>query len=233
MNISMNIAVLPKAVIFDVDGTLYNHDKLKISMLLEIGKFLVVRPHKWREIKMVREYRRLREHLSMQPGFVELKIEQYRTVAQTCGCSSEVVRLIVDRWMFQRPLKYIPSLGYPAVNDLIDFLKRKKIPVAVFSDYRSFEKTEALGLSFDIKVHADDSDVNRLKPDPKGLLVAAEKLGVPVQECLFIGDRDDKDGECARRAGMPYLILNKNAKTDLADRHFSTFSDLLESMKNE
>ncbi|WP_196795358.1 HAD hydrolase-like protein [Richelia intracellularis] len=33
-------------------------------------------------------------------------------------------------------------------------------------------------------------------------------MGVSVEDCLLIGDRDDRDGECARRAGMKYFILD-------------------------
>ena len=61
-------------------------------------------------------------------------------------------------------------------------------------------------------VSATCAGVNRLKPDPAGLLVAAEKLGVPAAECLFIGDQEAKDGACARRAGMPSLILAPRRK---------------------
>ena len=37
--------------------------------------------------------------------------------------------------------------------------------------------------------------------------MAAAKLKIPKEACLFIGDEDNKDGECARRAGMPCVIL--------------------------
>jgi len=74
-------------------------------------------------------------------------------------------------------------------------------------------------------VSATDADVDWLKPDPKGLIIPASKLKTPVKECLFIGDRDDMDGECARRAGMPYLILNPRRKNCLPNS-FNTFTPL-------
>jgi putative hydrolase of the HAD superfamily len=58
-----------------------------------------------------------------------------------------------------------------------------------------------------VVVSATCAEVNRLKPDPTGLLVAAAKLGALAPQCLFIGDQKAKDGACARRAGLPYLIL--------------------------
>jgi len=76
-------------------------------------------------------------------------------------------------------------------------------------------------------VSATDVEVGRLKPDPKGLIVAASSLNTPVKECLFIGDRDDKDGECARRAGMPYLILNRRRR-NYSPNSFNTFTEIIQ-----
>jgi len=90
--------------------------------------------------------------------------------------------------------------------------QRRGIPIGVFSDYPALGKLRALGLTAQVIVSATSAEVNRLKPDPTGLLLAAGKLGLPAPECLFIGDQEAKDGECARRAGMPYLILASRDK---------------------
>jgi FMN phosphatase YigB (HAD superfamily) len=84
----------------------------------------------------------------------------------------------------------------------------------------------ALSLEVDVMVSSTDAEVDRLKPDPKGLILAASKLKTPLKECLFIGDRDDKDGECARRAGMPYLILNRRRR-NCSPNSFNTFTEII------
>ena len=61
-------------------------------------------------------------------------------------------------------------------------------------------------------VCSTDREVDRLKPDPTGLFVTAKKLQVAVENCLYVGDRDEKDGACARNAGMKYLILDRKIK---------------------
>lgn len=43
-------------------------------------------------------------------------------------------------------------------------------------------------------------DTRRLKPHPRPVLLAAERLGVPVQHCLMVGDTT-VDVKAARRAG--------------------------------
>jgi HAD superfamily hydrolase (TIGR01549 family) len=58
---------------------------------------------------------------------------------------------------------------------------------------------------FDVVIASGEpSGPPRLKPAPDGYLLAAERLGVVPAGCLVIGDRDDTDGEAARRAGMAF-----------------------------
>jgi phosphoglycolate phosphatase/putative hydrolase of the HAD superfamily len=128
-------------------------------------------------------------------------------VAQALGLDIAEVRHIVNDWIFEKPLKHLARCLYPGVKDLFSLLRQKKIKFGMFSDYPCDAKIQALDLKVDVMVCATDEKVDRFKPHPEGLLFAASELGVPVKKCFFIGDRDDKDGECARRAGMPYLIL--------------------------
>ncbi|HZX79289.1 phosphoglycolate phosphatase [Lysobacter sp.] len=43
------------------------------------------------------------------------------------------------------------------------------------------------------------------KPDPLPLLVAAERIGVEQRECIYVGD-DERDILAARAAGMPSVV---------------------------
>ena len=43
------------------------------------------------------------------------------------------------------------------------------------------------------------------KPDPLPLLVAAERIGVAAAECVYVGD-DERDIVAARAAGMPSVV---------------------------
>jgi len=126
------------------------------------------------------------------------------------GLSIVEVQNIVKGWILEKPLKHLAQCVYPGVKDLFSILKQKKYKIGIFSDYPCHAKLQALDLKVDAMVCATDEPVDRFKPHPAGLLFTAKKLGAPVMNCFFIGDRDDKDGECARRAGMPYLILPRH-----------------------
>lgn len=197
-----------KAVIFDVDGTLYSQFRMRRHMARRLLFHCVSSFSGWRDIQMLRKFRRIRENLSFEE-VENLERVQYESCALALNRDTEDVIQVVRKWMFQIPLQYIADCRFSGINTFFEELNRRGIKIAVFSDFPAREKLNALGLSAEVLVCATDSEVNGLKPNPKGLLRVAELLSVPVAECLVIGDRDDRDGEAARRAGVPYLILTK------------------------
>ena len=200
-----------EALIFDVDGTLYDQVKLRRRMFLEL-LCSAVKTHRFsRDIKVLHAFRKNREMLSKDNHDIYFfENRQYSVVAHDLGMSIEDVQNIIGDWIFKKPLNYLGAYIYPGVKQLFPLITYKKKRIGIFSDYPVQDKLRALGLYADAMVCSTDRDVDRFKPHPKGLLFTAEMLGVPVKNCFFIGDRDDKDGECARRAGMPYFILPRH-----------------------
>jgi len=200
-----------KGIIFDVDGTLYNQKLLYLFMIFDFLLFFIRHPHKVKELKIVRDFRKSREN-NHRERVEDLETMQYVWGSQVSNVSQERVREVIGKWLFERPLKYLRLCRRPGIKELFSFLQEKGILIGIFSDYPVLEKIKALDLSSNMEACATDKNINRLKPDPKGLWILSNKMEVPVENCLFIGDRDEKDGECARRAGMPYLILNPNTR---------------------
>jgi FMN phosphatase YigB (HAD superfamily) len=81
--------------------------------------------------------------------------------------------------------------------------------VAALSDYPAEQKLEALGLSAHFRhvVSAQDPEVRRFKPHPRGLEVTLERLGVSAADAVYVGDRPDVDGICAEHAGVRCAIV--------------------------
>ncbi len=223
-----NLPCIPKAVIFDMDGTLYDQRKLRRCMAREMFTCLLRQPGRILELIILWRFRRMREKHAAEAAS-HLESRQYLWAAQAAGVSPEKVREVVKDWMFERPLAYLRPCGYPGAQALFSQCRRQGIPLGVFSDYPAGDKLRALGLTAQVVVSATCAEVNRLKPNPTGLLVAAEKLGVPPAECLFIGDQEAKDGTCARRAGMPYLILASRSKNRQLHGIATWFKDAEES----
>ena len=192
-------------VVFDVDGTLYNQRRLRVAMLRPLIA------HAWQScsidaLRTLRTFRRVREALGNEAATDFLQ-QQYARTASRHNKTSDEVRLLTTEWMEQRPLPMLAACRYPQVDALFAALRAHGKQIAVFSDYPALEKLAALGLNADPVVCATDPDIARLKPDPTGLLEILRRTGIPAQRTLMIGDRADRDGVAARRAGVSALIL--------------------------
>lgn len=212
-----------KAVIFDVDGTLYDQSKLRKKMLFDLLKYYGWRPWRLREMMMLAHFRTERESRAGQ-GCQELDSVQYTWCAEKRGYPENKLREVVERWIFQHPIKYLAGCTYPGTAELFNVLRQKGIKIAIYSDYKAHDKLEAMGLTADLIVSSTDPAVNQLKPHPKGLLYAVDQLGLGAADCLFIGDRQEMDGECALRAGVPYMIIDKKPFNQ-----FDFYSKLIEN----
>jgi phosphoglycolate phosphatase len=73
-------------------------------------------------------------------------------------------------------------------------------------------RREGLLSHFDVIIGLED--VPAPKPDPVGLLLAVERLGLTKDACLYVGD-SLVDAETASRAGVPFLAV-LTGKTEAA-----------------
>jgi FMN phosphatase YigB (HAD superfamily) len=196
-------------VIFDIDGTLYDQRALYRRMFAEAAAYCLRNPFRVKELKILCDFRRERRKRAGM-AIDNLQDAQYAWGAEASGIPPDDARRIVDRWLFQRPLRHLPLCRHAGIVDFMEGLHSQGIRTAVYSDYPAREKLKALDLPDTAAFSSVDRNIDCLKPNPKGLLVIVDTLGVSVDQCVFIGDRDDLDGECARQAGMKYLILDQS-----------------------
>lgn len=211
-------------VIFDVDGTLYDQRCLRTKMALELAWHCVSKPWEMGTVRQIRRFRICRERLALTEA-EGIGDRQYRWPAQELGVSPAEVRRTVEEWLLQRPLRHLRSCRFPAIGTLIRGLRGAAKTVAVLSDYPAPAKLAALDLEVDLCVSAVDAEVDRLKPHPAGLQRILELTGTSPDRALLIGDRDDRDGESARRAGVAYLL--KSRAGDGSARRFAHYAQLL------
>ena len=194
-----------KAVICDLDGTLYDQAGLRKKMSARLLAHCLKGPKAWREVKALAVFRRVREKLAEEESR-DPRREQYLRAARGSGFSPGRVKRLVEDWILQRPLPLLAACRRPGVARFFGLLKARGLGLAVVSDYPAEDKLAALGLKAAVTL-CSVSGPNRLKPHPAAFLEAARLLDCAPKECLVIGDRDERDGEAARRAGMAYLIL--------------------------
>ncbi len=127
----------------------------------------------------------------------------------------------------------------PGVREGLQFLRAKGIKTVVLTGFDRAETTfflKEMGLRsyFDLVLSAEDMIEHR--PNPKGLLVALEKLKLKKEEVLYVGDAW-VDIRFARNAGVKVACLKTGAQEvqlleqEKPDWLVDNFSELIEKMK--
>jgi len=212
------------AVVFDVDGTLYEQSPLRRKMAVELLAYCALRPWQAGLLRRLQTFRRQREALGEEEA-ADVRRLQYERPAVALGLDPEALRREVEEWMEHRPLRHLASCRVTGARRFFALLRAAGIRIAVLSDYPAAAKLEALDLDAGLVVSGTDPEIDRLKPRPEGLLAIVERLAVEPSRCLMIGDRDDRDGACARRAGVPYLLRRPGEAP--VEGSFSNYLELL------
>jgi phosphoglycolate phosphatase/putative hydrolase of the HAD superfamily len=242
MNSSMDTAADPflripaglKAIIFDLDGTLYRQRPLQFATSLRFFRQYWYRPKSAR-----RTARAIRAYLSAPDTLRNEVLEDHeqdlpalhlKRASQLSGLPEDYVRECARRWIMEEPLGILPRYLHDSLNEVLNEFRSVSLKLAVFSDYPAAEKLSALGVRhfFDLISSAHDREVGRFKPDPRGLLLSMEKLGVSAAETLYVGDRQAIDGVAAERAGVAFAVAG-----DGHPRPSSSFRELLAAVKTK
>ena len=193
-------------VVFDVDGTLYRQRPLRLRIARDMLLYSLFK-RDLNVIAVLAKYRRIRERLSDEQvaDFERTLIAE--TAAATTN-SPDTVRAIVSEWVEQRPLSYLAACRYPGVPQLFAGLRREGKSIGILSDYPVKAKLLALELTANHIVFAGDEGIGLLKPHPRGLESLIAAAGVTANATMVIGDRVERDGLAARRAGARVLIMS-------------------------
>lgn len=212
---------VPRAVVLDVDGTLYRQRPLRRKMALALVGAHLFRPNLgWQTVKALRAYRHAHEELRARGDTVDDPgREQVALAAESSGIPRERIALVVAHWMEQAPLAHLPPLRFPGLVDFLRHVRGRGVRIGVFSDYPPEAKLRALGVNglVDAALWASHPEVRALKPQPAGILAVLERLEVPPTQALYVGDRPDVDVPAARAAGCLAAIVGPKALVRSAD----------------
>jgi FMN phosphatase YigB (HAD superfamily) len=195
------------AWLVDLDGTLYRQRPVRLAMAAELA---LMGPHR---IRIVKRFRREQERLRKEPqpaGDACPYQAQLAGTARALALPIEHVAKIVQHWMERRPCKWLRLFRRaPLIAEIAAFRQRGG-KTALVSDYPASVKLAGMGIAnlFDVVVACGEPEGPPcLKPSPLGYLLAAERLAIPAERCLVIGDRPDADGAAAERAGMAFRLV--------------------------
>ena len=190
-----------RAVVFDLDGTLYDKRFLPLRLVFSDLKNATM---------MASERNARRKLKGLYFGSADAF---YKSLFSHISSHQNVPYLRAKEWYFGEYMPLMISVldkHYKAgafVAPLLQELRSRDIKTAVFSDYRNVdEKLKALGVDpecFDYRLAAPE--LGGLKPNRQLFERVLETLGVKASEALMIGDRDDTDGTGAQSVGMRFV----------------------------
>jgi FMN phosphatase YigB (HAD superfamily) len=194
--------------------------------------------------KMFPNSLRLPRFLKVRERFAGQDFKDRETLLQSiCNDLSIIEKTSADRlrsWIlnsfypgFIYTMKFQKN-GRPGINQTLRGLKERNINLAVLSDYDSVnERLYNLGIdSNHFSITASCEASGALKPSPKSFLQIANNWGIPPEQLLVVGDRDDTDGAAARNAGMKFIqIHDKTPPSSGTSMDWRSLQQYLEQLK--
>jgi HAD superfamily hydrolase (TIGR01549 family) len=145
-------------------------------------------------------------------SFADLQLQMTAdAVKEPAHCVQE----IINEWMFKRPMPFLKYFIRSGLVNFIKMMKARDVRLGIYSDYPCDKKLQHMRIAdyFAAIVSSFDPEVLKFKPDPRGFLIASEKLGLTPDEILFIGDRVNVDAAGAAHSGMQVVLVGGFLRT--------------------
>lgn len=186
-----------RAVLFDLDDTLYPLDRFVLS------GFAAVAAHLRREYRVGRR----RALASLVRAFAGARGQELQCTLAEFGLPATMVPVLVGVIRAHRPRLRLPR---PSARVLAALRPRWRLGIVTngLPDIQA-RKVAALGLDrlVDTVVYAHDGGRPAAKPDPAPFLEAADRLRVPAVRAVFVGDDPACDVFGAAGVGMRTIHL--------------------------
>lgn len=196
-------------IIFDLDGTLYQM-KWYFRPLITLRVF----PDILRLPRFLRERSKFAgKDLNSREELLDAISKSLSTIEK---CSSHEIYNWITGVFYPAFTAIMPYFrnSRPGLEEVLQALRNRNIRMGVLSDYSNVkERLNGLGVNtslFDIMTSSEQSGA--LKPSARPLNAIAEQWGLPPDQILVIGDRDDTDGKAAQAAGMMFRKISDNKK---------------------
>lgn len=168
--------------------------------------------------------------MQMEDGFHVLR----RILDERSSLNEEEKSLLMQNILEESVKGLADRVGwYPDVESFVQDSALKNIPLNIVTrsdtrDLATMELRIPVRTSIPVIVHGEDTK-GRHKPDPYPLLLAAERLAISPESCIYVGDHKD-DLSAAKAAGMQSCILLRKhvpaTLAEMADYAIQSLADL-------
>jgi putative hydrolase of the HAD superfamily len=210
---------VPKAVIFDMGDILYDASRWRRAMTarlreegvsIDFPQFV----RRW-EGKLVEVYLGRREYWSALTELLGELLPDNPAVENVLAFGRQMAQNVERREPF------------PGVVETLPLLRHQGLKLAVLSDTEHGEGRirgilNQLGVEAFFDAVVASCDIGHCKPAPEAFRAAADRLGVPLADCAFVGhDLDELSG--AQAVGMFVIAYNfePGVPADVYLQHFN------------
>jgi putative hydrolase of the HAD superfamily len=195
------------AVVFDVDGTLVDHDRAQhdglTAHLADLGQAL--------DDVTWRRWRKLEEHHFARYLAGELSFEDQRRARVRGFTGDPLDDDRADGWFDAYRVRFEES--WRLFDDVLGTLARLDgLTLAAFSNVSGAytrHKLDRVGLLDRFVLSWGVDDVGAAKPDPRTYTAVLAELGVPHASAVHVGDRYESDARGACAAGVQGVWLDR------------------------
>jgi putative hydrolase of the HAD superfamily len=186
-----------KAVVFDLDDTLYNEKDFVYGAFLEVALYL----SKKYNLKHNELYKYMIEILNIHG-----RGKIFNIICEKYGLNEDI-QYLIDRYRNAKPKLSLYEDSIELLNKL-----KGKYKLGLITDGMAsvqWNKIKALHIEhyFDKIIVSDDLGKEYWKPHIKTYELMAQELKVSKEECIYVGDNPNKDFYGAKKCGYKTIRL--------------------------
>lgn len=198
-----------KAVLFDLGGTL-----ITASPIPEVMKEILKINGVERSLEEIEQARKAAEkHIDTENLPIlgdKFWIQSNKQVLKQLGIrgdASFLAEKMTKLWW-----QYADVELYPDAEETLKTLKQHRLKMGLITNGLESDVREILpkiGLTGFFDVETTSDKVGKMKPNKEIFLYALEKLGIPPNKALFVGDMIEHDYKGAKESGLKALLIDR------------------------
>jgi len=203
-----------RAVGFDIDGTLYPASAIFLRLFFQglpkmklLSAFSKVR-HELRQLLSSPDF-----HKKGINSIEALHHYQAGLTAALLDQNPEKVHTDIEKFFYGASTEAFNAIKpFPGVAPFLDSLRSSGFPLGALSDFPGDRKLKLLGLAEKFDVSMTSEETGRVKPDRASFDLLAQRLGIPNEEILYVGNSEAYDVKGAKNANMQTALISRNLK---------------------
>ncbi|MDA3851660.1 MAG: HAD family hydrolase [Spirochaetaceae bacterium] len=204
-----------KALIFDIDGTLYPN---RAMMIRSSGFFL-------RHLYLIYHFNIVRKDLRKVGRIEHFEATQAGMLAARMGIHVDDARKLIDGILYKKWERVFRRVKpFPELKKTLQQLADQGLRFGILSDFPIGKKMEYFGLQdLPWEFQFSSRDSGYLKPSIRPFLHCIETMQLQPHEILYVGNSYSYDVVGSRKAGMKTAWLTGSSKGKQADIIFDNY----------